>query len=48
VVARSFQIAGFGLPVAAVAVITAPAAPTATRTGANRHARLNVLAAPMR
>ena len=46
--ARSRQIAGFGLPVAAVAVRTAPAATTATRAGAKRHALLNLFPAPIR
>lgn len=46
--ALSRQIAGFGLPVAAVAVSTAPAAAMPTRAGAKRHARLKPLAAPIR
>jgi len=46
--ARSLQIAGFGLPVAAVAVNATPAAAIATRAGAKRHARLNRFAAPIR
>ena len=46
--ARSLQIAGFGLPVAAVAVRAAPAAAIATRAGANRHALLSRFAAPIR
>jgi len=46
--ALSFQIAGFGLPVAAVAVSAAPAAAVATRAGAKRHALLNRFAAPCR
>jgi len=46
--ARSLQIAGFGLPVAAVAVNATPAAAIATRAGAKRHARLRPFAAPIR
>ena len=46
--ARSRQMAGFGLPVAAVAVRAAPAAAIATRAGAKRHARFSPRAAPMR
>jgi hypothetical protein len=46
--ARSRQMAGFGLPVAAVAVSTAPAATIATSAGAKRHALLNLFAAPIR
>jgi hypothetical protein len=46
--ARSRQIAGFGLPVAAVAVRAAPAAAIATRAGAKRHALLKLLAGPIR
>ena len=46
--ARSFQIAGFALPVAAAAVKAAPAAAIATRAGARRHALLSRFAAPIR
>jgi hypothetical protein len=46
--ARSLQIAGFGLPVAAVAVNATPAAAIATRAGAKRHARLRPFTAPIR
>jgi hypothetical protein len=46
--ARSLQMEGFGLPVAAVAVIAIAAAPTATSAGAKRHARLTRLAALVR
>ena len=46
--ALSFQIEGFALPVAAVAVSAAPAATIATRAGAKRQARLSLVATPMR
>ena len=44
--ALSLQIAGFGLPVAAVAVTATPAMAIATSAGAKRHAPLTRLAAP--
>lgn len=46
--ALSRQIAGFGLPVAAVAVSAMPAAAAATRAGAKRQALLMRFGMPMR